>query len=172
MNKLLLITLMFVVCTSSVVQAKKCSYDIDKKDEFSGKTTRSTSATLAKSWKMIFSKSDEVYSISVYLLLPGEINTGVNKGDSLLIKLTDGEIIRLVSENDVAPRSYVAGTGAYAAIVTDFTPLYLSTKEDFEKISKAGISVVRVFIGTQFMEVSVKKKDGKKISRAAQCILE
>lgn len=170
--KKFLVFMLLLVIVFIPASAKKCSYEINKVDEFSGKATKSTSATIAKSWKMFFSKNDNTYAISVYLLLPGEINAPINKGDSLFVKLNSGEIIRLVGENDVPPRSYVMGSGAYAGIVTDFTSTYQCTLQDLEKIGVSGVSIVRIFIAQQFMEVPVKKKDGEKMAEAATCVLE
>jgi hypothetical protein len=131
-----------------------------------------TSATIAKSWKIGFSINDAIYAVSLVIVLPGEINTGINKGDSLYIKLKNNEIIKLAASNNVSPKTYVAGSGAYAAVVSDFSPVYECTKEEIMKISQSPVTVIRIFVGQQFLETPVDEKNGKKISDAAGCILK
>lgn len=167
-----IISLAAILYSTEVIAGKKCTYDINKADEFTGKITKSTSATLAKSWKIFFSKADTVYGISLYVLMAGEINTAIDQGDSLFIKLKNNVFIKLAAAGTVSPRTYVAGSGAYASVISDFSPTYGCSKEDFEKISNNPPSVVRIFIGQQFMEVAIKEKDGEKIAKAAGCVLE
>jgi hypothetical protein len=131
-----------------------------------------TSATIAKSWKIGFSINDAIYAVSLVIVLPGEINTGINKGDSLYIKLKNNEIIKLAASNNVSTKTYVAGSGAYAAVVSDFSPVYECTKEEIMKISQSPVTVIRIFVGQQFLETPVDEKNGKKISDAAGCILK
>jgi hypothetical protein len=172
MKATVIISMVALLIYSTGINAKKCSYEIDKTDEFSGKIIKMTSATLAKSWKIGFSRNDTIYAVSLVIVLPGEINTGINQGDSLYVKLKNNEIIKLTASNNVAPRTYVAGSGAYAAVLSDFSPVYECTKEEIMKIIQSPVKIVRVFVGQQFLETPVDEKNGKKISDAAGCILE
>jgi hypothetical protein len=167
-----IISLSVMIYSTDLFARNKCIYQVNKADEFTGKVTKTTSATLSKSWKIFFSKADTVCGISLYILMAGEINTAINQGDSLFIKLKNNEFIKLAAAGSVPPRTYVAGSGAYASVVSDFAPMYTCTKEDLDKISLNPVTVVRVFIGQQFMEVTIKEKDGVKISKAAGCVLE
>lgn len=168
-----IILFLCLVAITPYANAQKCKYDTDTKDAFSGKKSRGITAKVSKGIYLGFNLMDDAFSVRFSIEFFGEKNQAIAKGDSLLIKLSNNEIIRLAASEDAAPTSYVTGSGTqYANVGSNYRPNYFLSNEDFQKLARNMITTLRFYFGQTPLSTEVDEGNGKKIMHAADCMLQ
>lgn len=152
--------------------AQKCKYDVETTDAFTGKKTLGISAKLPNDAAIGFNLANDKLWVGLLIQFFGEKNEKIAQGDSLLLKLSNGEIITLFTNDVVAPTSYVAGSGGYNPnIASYYKPNYTIDMANMIKLSQVTITHLRVGFGANNITIPVDEKYREKIMKAARCIL-
>jgi hypothetical protein len=169
-----LLPLLFVILLlgNQKIQAQKCKFDYEKKDPFTNKLTLGITSTLEKSWKIGFNRADNNYSIGLLINFPGVKENVLNKGDTLMIALENGDPIILFASDIALPSSDVMGSGASSQILTFYRAGYIVNIEQMRQLSLNKIIAVRVYIGTIWYTVEISEKNAQKIIKSVICILK
>ncbi len=167
-----ILSILFVTCIALTIQAQKCKFDFEKKDPFTGKTTIGITATLEKAWKIGFNRSENDYLIGLAINFAGVKEGIINKGDTLMIALENGEPIILIASDKALPTSDVVGSGGYEQIQTWYQPRYIPNSEQMRQFSLEKVIAIRVYFGTVWYMIEISSKNAEKIIKAASCILK
>ncbi|MBK9400429.1 MAG: hypothetical protein IPN36_06055 [Bacteroidetes bacterium] len=169
--KTILSLLLCMTLTSSFAQ--KCKYDVETTDAFTGTKTIGTTAKLPQGALIGFNLSNNKYWVGIFIEFFGEKNDKIAKGDSLLLKLGNGEIITLYTNDNYAPTSYVYGQGTSAANVKSYyKPNYTADAATMGKIAANPVTDLKFFMGVNNLPIAVDEKFREKIMNAAACILK
>lgn len=170
MKKLLTLLLSLFLTTAF---AQKCKYDVDTKDAFSGKRTLGTTAKLGKEGALIgFNLQDDRFWVGLFIDFFGEKNEAIAQGDSLLLKLITGDIITLYTNEAAAPTSYVAGSGAYAKVMSYYKPNYNIDRATMTKLAENMITDIKFYMGMNSLPIEISSKAAEKVMAAAACIVK
>lgn len=153
--------------------AEKYKYDVETTDAFTGKETLGTTAKLPKGALIGFNLSSDKYWVGIFIEFFGEKNDKIAQGDSILLKLVNGEIITLYTNDNFAPTSYVYGQGTAAANVKSYyKPNYNTDSTTIRKIAKYPVTDLKFCMGTNNLAIAIDEKYREKIMKAATCILK
>ena len=167
--KSILMILLSLILTNSYAQ--KCKYDVETVDAFTGKKTLGTTAKLPQGALIGFNLSSDKYWVGIFIEFFGEKNDRIAKGDSLMLKLGNGEILTLFANEDFGPTSYVYGQGTAAANVKSYyKPNYTADAATISKIAQSSITDIKFFMGANNLSFAVDEKFREKIMKAAGCI--
>lgn len=114
----------------------------------------------------LYRRGDD-FRVEVEVALAGEQNYSVEKGEEVLLKLSDGTLLTLKAADEANPVSYVQGY----QVATNYAISYNISEEEMTKISKEGITVVRLNLAEQELTVESSKRKIRKIKEGATCIL-
>jgi len=162
--------IILLLLTCSLSYGQKCNYDYEKSDPFTGKKMVGIKTTISWAWKMILNKSDENYSISLFVNFPGVKEEIIQKGDTLMLALDGAEPVIFIAQADAQPQSNVVGSGSSSNIQTFYTAFYEADIDKLNQISQNIVTACRIYFGELHYTVNVKKRNGKKIMKAARCI--
>ena len=166
------ITLLLSIALTSGF-AQKCKYDVETTDAFTGKKTVGISAKLPKGALIGFNLASDKYWVGLYIEFFGEKNEKIAMGDSLLLRLGNGEIITLYTNQESAPTSYIVGQGtAYANVKSYYKPDYNTDAATLTKISLNPVTDLKFYMGINNLAISVDEKFREKIMKAAGCIIK
>lgn len=158
----------------SFSHAQKCKFDYEKTDKISGETVKGISNKINGNWAIGFVKEGENYFVSLDLRKPFKgVGTRVpilEAGESLMLKLSNDEVITLTSARPVSPR--VKQTSLMGADSFYDGVLYAISSEDMGKLEKNLLKHLRVEIYQEPTDVSLKEKESAKFQEAANCILK
>lgn len=153
------------------IKAQNCHYDSNDTDPITGKTVKQIDCKLAKSWRIVFSKQDDVMYVSVFMVLPGDQRAIMSKGDSAIVRLGNNQVITLYAANDVVPTAFVGGHGVGAQVYSSYSPVYPCDADKMKQLSTSPITAMRFYAGSDFVTLpEVKGKSAEKIQNAAACI--
>lgn len=171
MKKLILLVLLFVPIISS---AQKIDSDKTKNDTRIISTSSKsigTKATLLGHKNISFSflvnatKDSTFYELFVTYLCSENLNNDrpeINKGNSLLLKKEDGNIIELHNKTKIGLRdSYPLLKGRYIYYIT--IPIYTITREQINDIIKNDIIKVRIETDSNPIDMEISKGKISKI---------
>lgn len=170
----MLVAALFLNFTTVNAQGK-CKFRVDKTDPFTGKYVRMTSgfienlSILSYKWEMLFQKNGEDYSVGSFFMKGGKLNDNIEKGDSLMIKFADGELLTLHANNQITPRFTEVSTGKF---LTSYESYYSITIDELKMFTSSMITFVRINTGSKGYQQEVKEKNAVKIKQAASCILQ
>lgn len=163
-----------MVGNSTIVIAQKCKFDIEEKDDFSGKTTigfryRLKSPKNYNSITYFLMKDGDEYLIKVDAVLEGAFEKVINPDESILeLRLENKEIIKGVSRDKVAPK-YLVGD----RVLTTYTVYYNVGKEFYEKLSNSSPMAIRLSkVSSIDYSEEIKDKWKEKMKEEAKCLLE
>ena len=167
-----LTTFFFATIMSLSVYSQKCKYNYEKDDPFTGNHIVGITETISRSWKIVFTREKDNYSISLVIKFRGVMEDVVGVNDTLLIALEGTKPISLCAAAVSNPTTHLVYFGDYAQYQTSYLVAYQISTEQLEILSNNKPISTRVYIGKNFYTVNIKKGNSKKIAKAAACILQ
>lgn len=169
------VVLLSVLCIAllSCGFAQKCKYDYNKVDEFSGTSSKGITVKFTRWFYIGMNKNGATFDSGASIILNGEYNQFVEKGDSLMLKLASGEVISLYSMDRYAPiNQVVSAANGTPYVVSRYDVKYAMTEELLELLQSATVTHVRMIAGGYVHDEEVSEKEAEKIRSAASCILQ
>ena len=172
MKNLSLIALMCILCTLSTKSiAQKCDLDVDKVDLFSKDHIRSSQNNIGPKrdrWKLILQRTNDKYSWEMVIVYGVDVPKSIQKGESIAIRLENGNIITLVVDGEYPPVRSIGNM----QILTHFQPKGELTEADMKKISESPITNMKTNLFGYSNEIEVTSKQGEAIEETAKCLLK
>ena len=160
--------ILFLFVTTLSLSAQKCKYAYNKIDPLTGEETKGTTFRPIYYCQMSFNKIGETYYVEMAIGDQGNIRDIIQKGDPVIFKLSNGEIVTITSQDEYIPMAYAST----AAITTRYKAQYDIDSTILQKIAANPPIFFRMNIGSKVEQKEISAKDGKKISEAARCILQ
>ena len=160
------------------VQAqKKCKFDFEETDPFSGKTKKSNTSTLVagmgyERWLVGWNREGDSFFMGMVTTLQGELNTTINQGDSIMFKLADGNMVVIYAKEVSSPVTDVSTASTTPVILSTYKCNYTITKEELEMLSNSVITHVRMNIADKVLQKELKEKKALKVQNDIKCILK
>lgn len=172
MKKITHYFIFFIVLILSITAVKsqeKCKYDIDKKDPFTGKNIRKIQTTIKSSpvflWMLGLEKIGDDYDLAFFLGLRFELVDNLEKGDSVMFKFANDEIVTCYARDQVSP-------GALLSIQTCYDGVYPISVEKLKTFTTSLATNLRVNIGVNVYQIEIDEKTAKKLMKSAVCIMQ
>ena len=176
---IILLSVFLTLNLSEVKAQKKCKFDYEKTDEFTGKIIKGNTTPIDKvtpfsqsSWYLGINREGDEFYISIYIQLSGELNTYLEKGDSLMFKFDDGEIITVYANKRSSPETNAGVVGNRLVVVTSYRTNYNITTEEMEKFTKSFVDYIRMNVYDKVIEKKLIEKYRKKLINNALCIMK
>ncbi|RXQ87288.1 hypothetical protein EO244_16550 [Ancylomarina salipaludis] len=171
-NLLSLLTVIIMLLLSVASFGQKCKYEKDELDPMSGERTRICKISLNHPNNIIkgylkFHRAGNNYELELGIRYQSKRSFKIPQGTEMKIKLEDGTIVSFLSNKDIFPNFTVLDP----TIFTHYQVFYKCTKEDIERISGTGFSVVQSEFVDQKLTFTVKKKKIAETAHKAKCIL-
>lgn len=165
---------------SNVKAQKKCRFDYDKTDEFTGEVKKGNTSPIFPAtplsheyWYLGLNRTGNNYHIGNLLQLNGEFNVFLEKGDSLMLKLNNNEIITCYANDRTSPVTKARVDANNQPVITSvYKSNYDVSLENMEKLTKSEVIYIRMNVGDKVYERKLKMKFGKKILHNATCIMK
>ena len=178
-TKILTLGILFLFAMTLSLSAQKCKYNYNKKDPFTGVETKGIEVdldgslfitpigTIFKS-KMGFNKIGETYFVNIELVYSGNIRESIKKNDTFAIKLSNGEIVTIYSQDESLP-ALVASVGN---IFTSYVAKYDIDAASIKKIAESVPTFIRINLDSRIYDKELDSKTKKNFTNAAKCILQ
>jgi hypothetical protein len=168
-TKILSLGILFLFVSTLHLSAQKCKFDYNKTDPFSGEATKGISFNIKPKELyfgiMGFSKAGNIYHFElINTTFQGDLRIIIQKGDQILLKLSNGEMITLISKDEIKPNALI--------FTTQYKGLYDIDAESLQKIAENPPTFIRIHIGSKVYNEEFSSGIGKKIAQAAACILQ
>ncbi len=152
--------------------AQKCNFDVDETDPFTKETHKATELIRLSGvprWWMKLEQKGENYLVTLHIFKVKEVRAVLAKDTKIMAKLEDGNTVEFTVENDVNPTVNVE---QMAIIVSQWTAVCKTSKEDLSKLSKSPIAFMRTNIGGEEVNMpEVHDKGVNKVVKFAGCLL-
>jgi hypothetical protein len=175
MKKTLLSFSSFILLAIAL-QAQKCKFDYDKKDEITGLTTRAIHVRQATKGVSLIQKGD-IYVLGIAVLTAGSRSETIEIGDSLIVKLENEKILYLFAKEQALPVTGSTrisdGKGGYTQgpMHTTYTINYSLPKETLKELKVSPIRLCRVvFPGPIDFTLDYRDKAMIRIQNGATCM--
>ena len=163
---------MSIAFAASTSYAQDCSFDVDKKDDFTGEHTRSVRhkiGAIYSNWVMLLEQKGAKYYMTVIHEETGKIDDIIPVGKKIFFKLENGTVIDMPLTDESVPVHSIRGNN----IMSTFTLKGEISKEGMQKISQSGISIIRLNIGGKDIDSpTATGKSANKVREYAQCMLK
>ena len=171
-TKVLTLGILFLFAFSMQISAQKCKYDYEKKDPITGEATKGSVQTIQPGrfvplWQIGIHKIGDAYFVSNLYRCLGVAQDILKKGDQIIFKLSNGEIVALIAQDECLPIAKTPGE-----ILTEYLSKYNIDAAILQKIANNPPTYVRLNIERKVYEKEIPAKDGKKVAQAAACILQ
>lgn len=146
------------------------------KDDFTGDSVKRTSweflnnASNGFTAKFRISNIDDHYFLNLKMMI-GSSNPkvfSIHEGDKLMFKLSNEEIVELLSSSSEITCTGCGSTGLIGSAAQGINISYIITKEQFDKLKSTSVSKLRVYTTDGYVENDVKEKHSKTIQKAFQ----
>jgi len=171
-TKILSLGILFLfVCTLSL-SAQKCKFSTQK-DKVTGKIKKWNSikflpkGTINGS-QISFIKTDTTYHFEMFIISKGNFREPIQKGDPIVIKLSNEEEITLTSIDEFKPTSQILD----GLVTYRYKGLYEIDAVLLKKIAEFQPTIISIFIGDKVYTDELSSKTGLKFSEGAACILQ
>ena len=159
-----------------------CRFQINKTDEFTGEHILVTTAEkmnnpLSGSYQFAFSfvniiDRDNLLPPSKLMNIKlSSVNKSlfIGKGDPVLIKLSNNDIIELLAMDD-----YYTETKSISSsrTLTQVSSNYEISNENLVKIMKIGIAKIQINTSTSQVNLVLRQNDNKKINKMLNCVVD
>jgi hypothetical protein len=173
---LLLLILSFII-TNGFAQKEKekynCKYVKEKKDDFTGEITKTTSRFVYfNNASITFRKATDKYFVDFSIKFAGEKNVPLKEGEELQLKLENGEILTFKSIKDVSPTTTVGNTSTTVYVYSIYNAVYSCTVEDLTKLSNSPATNLKVTLANEAFPVKLGKGEGSGLQKDAYCITQ
>jgi hypothetical protein len=169
--KLLGISLLFMLA-ASISYGQKCKYDYEKNDAFTGEHSKGNSFKINRFWYLGLNKLGDNYHVGLHIQLNGTKNLYLEKGDSLMFKMANGESVILYSRDRYAPQEQAYATTSSVGITSTYRAIYDISIEDLYLLKTSLITHVRLNISSLGYQTEIKEKEAKKFQQNADCIMQ
>jgi len=175
-TKILSLGILFLFVCTLHLSAQKCKFDYNKKDPITGEATKGNTFTIstggggftaAPPVKMGFNKAGDTYSAGMFIRYYGNMRDIIQKGDPLVFKLSNGDVVTLTALEEYLPTAY-----ASQVVVSVYQAQYSIDVPTLQKIAENPPIFLRINIGNMRYEKEISSNVGKQISQAAACILQ
>jgi hypothetical protein len=163
MKRAILCILLFFAAFDSYAQ--KCKFDFEEVDKITNQETKGIFIKESGHTVALYQYHGENLLI-LTLTFNGQKRDIVSKGDTLLFKLEDGNLIELISSEEFVPVSQATQYGVYTA----YSIKYVLDKEAIGLIKRSPGILIRAKIGAAWFDVDYSKKKWESIRKAAACI--
>jgi len=151
----------------------KCKYDIDKVDEFSGEAVKETFLSYYMGAAVLgFRKTGSNYFIDFKVRWNGNKTEPVKKGDELMFKLNNGEVLKVLCSKNASPNNKIQATSYSASVCTDYAIEYSCTKEELQNLVNAPPTAIKLDLTGDAVQFTFNSREQKKISEVAYCITQ
>jgi len=176
--KLLIVFAIIGLFINPIHAQKKCKYKFEQEDAFTGVISKGTSTAIFppsvstnEHWYVGFNREGDNYTIVNDIQLSGEMGQYVNIGDSVMFKTEDGTIIICYAIEKTNPRPKATKKMNHSIFTTGYVSIYQVTEEQVEKFADSPVSIIRLHIGNDIFEQTIKSKHSKDLLSSANCIL-
>lgn len=173
-TKILGLGILFLFVTTMSLSAQKCKYDYNRTDPITGEATKGNTCTIQvygmgfPIWQIGLNKAGDSYYLGNLYRVVGNVREIVQKGDQIMIKLSNGEIVTLVAQDEFLPVAKTSGGGVY----TEYLAKYSIDATTLQKIADNQPTYIRMTISSKVYEKEISTKDGKSFAKHAACILQ
>ena len=173
-TKILSLGILFLFACTLQLSAQKCKFNYNKTDPFTGEATKGISFKVKPKeiayGIMGFNKVGNTYHFELNnLSCWGDLRIIIQKGDPILIKLSNGEMITVTSKDEIRPTA-LANVGG--GVTSRYTGLYDIDAVSLQKIAENPPTFIRIQIGSKVYNEEFSSGLGKQIAQAAACILQ
>ena len=158
---------------------KKCKYDFEKEDPFTGEVSRGISTPVYPEspasnefWYVGLNRTDDEFSVIIKLQLDGKRDEIVNAGDSVMFRTKSGSVVVSHTKEIYNPVYLEGKIWERSVPSTLYVAQYCITAEQVELLSKSPLTHIRMNISGEMFEAELKDKHGKAFHSAAACILQ
>ena len=146
------------------------------KDEFTGSQIIKTdweflnNASKGFSAKFRISKINENYYLDLKMMI-GSSNPkvfSIHEGDKLMFKLSNDEILELLSESSEVTCTGCGSTGLVGSAAQGINISYSITEEQFQQLKSTPVAKLRIYTTDGYVENDVKDKHAKTIQKTFQ----
>jgi len=174
-TKILILGILFLFISSLHLSAQKCKYVYNTIDPITSEVKKKNKVFInnyqgsAKPLGEIgFEKINEVYFLTSRNVIYGQLTKEVlPKNEPLTIKLSNGEIITVYSQDECIPVEQIT-----SSIETSYSRKYNIDAATLRKIADNPPTYIRANLGSRIYEREISSGIGKKIAGAAACILQ
>ncbi len=165
----------FILLAVSNLYSQKCKYDIDKKDEITGKTTRAIEVWQKNTGISLIQVGDSVM-LRIYYATGGVRNEAVKVGDSLIVKLMNEKLIYLTAAQEVLPFAKTTPisqtkNGPYGgASYSEYLILYGVSKTQLKELKASPIKFCRLLFAKLSFDLDFKDNRTERIQIGAACM--
>ena len=165
-TKILSLGVLLLFACSMQLSAQKC---ISEKDPITGESTIKADQIsifdFQKGVGFTFNKVSEEYYIDVIIGTSGYSGDVLTPDDELIIKLANGKTITFKTKENVNPTLQAFGWSNYTYKVS-------VSKEEMQNMANSNLIFIRFSISNKKFDLTPSDKDGKKVVKAATCILK
>jgi hypothetical protein len=109
----------------------------------------------------------------MFIRCDGNLREIIQKGDPITLKLSNGEIITIKSQDEFLPSAQATSSqGTSRGVLTTYIGKYDIDVASLQKIAENPPTFIRMNIESKVYEKEISAKDGKKVAQAAACILQ
>lgn len=172
MRKILFLLLILISING---YSQQCYFAINKTDKATGRKsllTRSENINKTFNSRYYFSTSLAYADSNLMLCLQltgAGTNISIEKGTELTLSLADGTKLALFADDNYQSSSSTAPGGGF---ISRISPFYKISRDDLEKIAKAGIIEIKMKTHTSNFESRVTERDNKRINTLVTCLLK
>lgn len=164
-----------LMMAATQIYGQKCK---TKTDPITGETVRETdifritlhkyprsqvSATVGR-----FSEKDGKYYFKTDINIVGDFREKMFQDDEYIIKLSDGKTVMLNPDKEIIPVGNVNRTGVWST----YNVIFHISKGDMQNISASKPEFIRISVSNKTKTYDADIYRGKRMSKAAQCMLE
>ena len=174
-TKILTLGILFFLAFSMQLSAQKCKYDFDKKDPITGETTKKNTVTISISpyyWKLGYSRTGDNFQVEMFIRCNGNLREIIQKGDPIILKLSNDEIITVYSKDEFLPFAQTSSSQTATRVLSTYNGKYDIDATSLQKIAENPPTFIRMNIESKVYEKEISAKDGKILAKAAACILQ
>ncbi len=165
-----ILILIALLLASPLLQAQDCKFDEEKKDPFSNELMRKTAHKIGPAtwnWMLTFTQTGSNLVMDLRVVSGAHLQETVAKGNILLLKLANGEVLQLPSLEDSAPAHLVAS----GVIWTNYFFKYQLTDDVKAKMAQSPITDLKIKIGAiETLLPKITEKQTNKIMNTVGCM--
>jgi hypothetical protein len=162
-----IVLLLALFATNAASYAQKCKYEIDEIDQLTSGIRRAISVEIDGGFTLTFNQSTDNYFIDLTTF--GFKSETLELNDSVAFKLDNGEIIYFFADAEKIP---AVSMHSIASMKYVYNVAYKATKEAFEKVKNNNVTYIRLNVGQNIYESTLKEKKSKKLKDAFTCLLK
>ena len=177
-NFKILVLCIIATLNFSYVNAQKCKFDYEKKDPFTGKPSKGNTSAIypaspisSEYWYLGLNKMGDEFYIGMLLQLNGELNTYLEKGDSIMFKLSNNEVVTCYAKERSSLTSNVYVAGNQPVLTSQYRSHYDIPTDKLRLFTENLVTYIRMNVGDKVYQREIKEKHAKKLMKNSTCII-